>query len=74
MQDKELYQYILRLASRWSVASVATNVNAQEIVVQVEYPRGMTFGCSDCQRELPCYDHAGERRWWHLDSCQFITL
>ncbi len=24
--------------------------------------------------ELPCRDHAEERRWRHLDSCQFTTV
>lgn len=74
MQDKELYQYILGLASPWSVASVAMHVEAEEIVVHVGHPRGVTFCCPDCQRKLPCYDHAEERRWRHLDSCQFKTL
>jgi hypothetical protein len=53
---------------------VSLNIDAQEIVVSVEHPRGTKFCCPECQLELPCYDHAEERRWRHLDSCQFKTL
>jgi transposase len=30
--------------------------------------------CPDCGAELPVYDHAEERAWRHLDSCQFKTF
>lgn len=74
MQDKELYQHLLGLSIPWSVAKVELDILAQEIVVVVEHPRGTKFSCPDCRRELPCYDHAEERRWRHLDSCQFKTI
>ncbi len=74
MQDKELYQHLLGLSSPWSVVSVSLNAEAEEIVVQVDHPRGTKFCCPECQRELPCYDHAEKRHWRHLDSCQFKTI
>jgi transposase len=74
MQDKELYQHILGISSPWTVAKVELDVKAQEIVVAVEHPRGTKFCCPECPQELPCYDHADERRWRHLDSCQFKTI
>jgi len=74
MQDTELYQQILGLTSPWRVQTVQLDVSAQEIVVQVEHPRGTLFPCPECSRELPCYDHGEERRWRHLDSCQFKTI
>jgi transposase len=74
VQDKELYQHLLGLCSPWTVANVALDIEAQEIVVSVEHPRGTKFCCPDCQLELPCHDHAEERRWRHLDSCQFKTI
>ena len=40
----------------------------------VDHPRGTKFCCPDCNTELPCHDHAEERRWRHLDSCQFKTI
>jgi transposase len=74
VQDKELYQHLLGLCSPWTVANVALDIEAQEIVVSVEHPRSTKFCCPDCQLELPCHDHAEERRWRHLDSCQFKTI
>ena len=74
MQDKELYQQILGLASPWKVSSVELDDEQQEIRIHVEHPRGAKFCCPDCQTELPCHDHAAERRWRHLDSCQFKTV
>ena len=74
MQDKELYQHILGITSPWTVGKVELDTNAQEIVVTVEHPRATKFNCPECQLELPCYDHAEERRWRHLDSCQFKTM
>jgi transposase len=74
VQDKELYQHILGLDSPWSVTAVELDIDSEEIRVHVSHPRGTKFGCSECERELPCYDHAEERRWRHLDSCQYKTI
>ena len=74
MEDKELYQHLLGLKTPWTVKEVKLNVQAEEIAVQVNHPRGKKFCCPECQRELPCYDHGEERRWRHLDSCQFKTI
>lgn len=74
MQDKELYQQILGLSSPWTVSGVQLDTEAQEIRVQVEHPRGAKFRCPECDCECPIHDHAAERRWRHLDSCQFKTL
>lgn len=74
MQDNELYDYILGLSSPWSVSRVELVEELGEIHVHVEHPRGTTFCCPECELELPCYDHAEERCWRHLDSCQFKTI
>ena len=74
MQDKELYQHILGLTSPWTVSGVKLDIPAEEIQVRVEHPPGTKFCCPECQKELACYDHAEERRWRHLDSCQYKTI
>ena len=74
MQDKDLYQQILGLDSPWTVSDVELDHEQHEIRVHVNHPRGAKFCCPECQRELPCHDHAEERRWRHLDSCQFKTI
>ena len=74
MQDKELYQVILGLESPWSVSDVELDTDSEEIRIHVSHPRGTKFSCPECERQLPCYDHAEERSWRHLDSCQFKTI
>ena len=74
MQDKELYQHILGIDSPWSVSAVELDTPSEEIRVHVSHPRGTRFVCPECEQELPCYDHAEERRWRHLDSCQYKTI
>lgn len=73
MQDKELYQVILGLESPWSVSEVEMDIALGEIRIHVGHPRGTKFDCPECERQLPCYDHAETRSWRHLDSCQFKT-
>jgi len=74
MQDRELYKQILGRSSPWSVASVELKAVEGEVHVHVAHPRGTKFCCPECKRELSCYDHASERQWRHLDTCQFKTL
>ncbi len=78
MHDKELYRHILGLESPWSVAEVKLDTENQQINIYVDHPRGTNFRCPECDSEcnepLPCYDHAPQRQWRHLDSCQFQTI
>ena len=74
MEDKELYQHILGLKSPWSVRDVNLDVAAEQIDVRVEHLPGTKFCCPECDQSLACYDHAAERQWRHLDSCQFKTV
>jgi len=74
MQDKELYEHILGLESPWSVDGVKLDTENQQIIVQVVHPEGTKFCCPECGESLSCYDHAPERTWRHLDSCQFQTI
>ena len=77
MQDTELYQHILGLKSPWSVSSVDLDVKAHQVSITAEHPEGSRFCCPECgdsAEPLPCYDHAAERQWRHLDSCQYRTI
>lgn len=73
MQDTALYQYLLGLQSPWTVSRVSLDVNGQRVDVWAEHPEGATWTCPHCTKTLPLYDHAEERTWRHLDSCQFQT-
>jgi len=74
MDDRELYEQVLCLNSPWTVSQVELKTDVEEVQIQVTHPRGTKFCCPECDRHLSCYDHAEERRWRHLDSCQFQTI
>jgi transposase len=73
MQDTALYQYLLGLQSPWTVSRVNLDVNGQRVDVWAEHPEDAAWACPHCTKTLPLYDHAEERTWRHLDSCQFQT-
>lgn len=74
MRDTELYRQILGLEHPWSVNKVELSVGAQQVDVWVEHESAVRWPCPECQRPLACRDHAEERVWRHLDTCQFRTL
>lgn len=74
MRDSELYRQILGLEAPWSVTRVDLNVEKERVDVWVGHKRGKLWPCPKCQRRLPCRDHAAERVWRHLDTCQFRTF
>ena len=73
MHDTALYQYLLGLQSPWTVSRVNLDVNGQRVDVWAEHPEDTAWECPHCTTPLPLYDHAEERVWRHLDSCQFQT-
>ena len=73
MDDRGLYQTILGLTAPWTVERVELREAEQAVHVFVEATAGTTFTCPECGAAAPVYDHA-ERRWRHLDTCQFTTL
>jgi len=73
MQDTALYQYLLGLKSPWTVSCVNLDVKGQRVDVWAEHPEDAAWECPQCSKKLPLYDHAEERTWRHLDSCQFQT-
>jgi transposase len=74
MFDTELYQQVLGLSSPWRVADVRLDMESTQIHIHVEHSDGCRWSCPQCGCELSCYDHAPEREWRHLDTCQFMTL
>ena len=73
MRDTELYQNLLGIVSPWTVDSVTMDVEKQRVDVTVSHPPRILFSCPECGTESPVFDHAEERVWRHLDSCQFFT-
>lgn len=72
MKDIQLYEQILGLAAPWRVDEVKLKVKEQEIEVRVSFGDTI-WGCPECQQRMVIHDYE-ERRWRHLDSCQFKTV
>ncbi len=73
MRDTELYRHVLGLESPWEVSRVELSAEGERIDVWVDHPKGTRWKCPECDVMLPTYDHAEEREWHHLDTCQFLT-
>lgn len=73
MEDRELYWYLLGLKSPWTVGRVSLDIEKRRVDVWAEHPEGGLWPCPECSRKLAVYDHAVERVWRHLDSCQCQT-
>lgn len=73
MLDTELYTHLLGISSPWFVSHVDLSIANQQVEVWAEHLDGDHFACPECAKVLPIYDHAPERTWRHLDSCQFKT-
>jgi len=74
MQDTELYRYVLGLEDPWQVEKVQLDVRGERVDVWATHKEEVPWPCPECGAQLPVYDHAPERVWRHLDTCQFKTF
>lgn len=76
MRDIELYQRVLGLSAPWRVSRVELKIKEHQVDIWVEHRSGVKWRCPRCpdsSKKLSCRDHAQERAWRHLDTCQFHT-
>ena len=73
MKDTELYRHLLGITPPWTVEKVDLDVEKQRIDVSLAHKRGQRWACPECGHLCGLHDHADERTWRHLDSCQFLT-
>jgi transposase len=73
MQDKDLYAQILGIQRPWTVRAVDLDLFGGEVVVHVHHDRQIALCCPECGAASPGYD-SRERRWRHLDTCQYRTI
>ena len=74
MKDTELYAQILGIVAPFHVARVELQVAKGSVGIWVEHDDGTRFMCPECATSCSVYDHAEERTWRHLDTCQLQTL
>jgi len=73
MRDKDLYAQILGIQHPWMVREVDLDLEGGEVCVHVCYDPQCALRCPECGEEAPGYD-SRERRWRHLDTCQYRTI
>jgi transposase len=73
MRDTELYRHILGIESPWTVSKVELSTEKKRVDVWAEHKANATFCCPECGAPAGLHDHAEERVWRHLDTCQFAT-
>lgn len=72
MQDTTLFETILGLHAPWHISRVELNPSAQRVDLWAAHD-DTRWSCPECGQSLVCWDHAEERTWRHLDTCQFQT-
>src|SRR5712691_8870257 len=73
MRDTELYRHILGIESPWTVSKVELSMEKQRVDVWAEHKASASFTCPECEGAAGLHDHAEERVWRHLDTCQLST-
>ena len=74
MNDRQLYATILGLQEPWVVSEVEVAGEASEVRVRLALREGTELHCPECKKAVPGYDASSERRWRHLDTCQYRTV
>jgi transposase len=72
MNDRKLYEQILGITAPWHVEQVELKLEIGEVLIRVEGSAAAEV-CPECGQRCPAYDR-GERRWRHLDTCQYRTI
>lgn len=73
MKDTELYTKLLGLKHPWSIAEVKLDIDKNRVDLWLKDAPGVKHPCAKCGKLVPVYDHAEERVWRHLDTCQCET-
>lgn len=74
MDERGLYETLLGLRRPWLVERVEVRPEEEEVWVFVEPHAEAELHCPECSKVSPGYDRSEERRWRHLDTCQFRTI
>lgn len=72
MNDKKLYEQILGISAPWHVEDVELKLGEGQVLIRVEGSAAAQV-CPECGERCPRYD-SDERRWRHLDTCQYRTI
>lgn len=74
MDDKALFTKILGLRPPWFIKNVVVNDQTQQVDIYVDHEPDIRVRCPVCDQFYGLYDHAPERVYRHLDTCQMRTF
>lgn len=72
MQDTKLFETILGITTPWHITRVELKTEEKRVDLWLEHDP-TRWPCPECDAKLAAFDHAEERTWRHLDTCQFQT-
>jgi transposase len=72
LQDTKLFETILGITTPWHIGRVELKTEEQRVELWLEHD-ATRWACPECGELLAVFDHAEERGWRHLDTCQFQT-
>ena len=73
MDDNLLFTKILGISLPWLVKQVVVDEKSQRVDIYVDHEPGIRAMCPVCEKFYGVYDHAPERIFRHLDTCQMGT-
>jgi transposase len=73
MDEKALFTTILGIRLPWFIKQVLVNEKEQRIDIYVDHERDIQVKCPECEEFYGLYDHAPERVYRHLNTCQMAT-
>lgn len=73
MHDRTLYAKVLGIKQPWFVIKVELDRDHKEVRVVLAVSRRKKLPCPECGKACSRYD-SRERRWRHLDTCQYRTI
>lgn len=73
MELESFYKQLLGLGDHWIVTDARLEVGSGEVVLNIEHD-GKGHVCPECGKPAKLHDHAPQRRWRHLDTCQMQTI
>lgn len=73
MNLESFYQRVINPPSPWTVSKVEISDDSTRVDVWLIHQEHYRFSCHACHTPSPTYDHAPERTWQHLDTCECKT-
>jgi transposase len=73
MDEKTIFYKILGLHPPWLIKEVLINESDLRVDIYIDHASGIQVRCPECNGFYGLYDHAPERVYRHLNTCQMAT-